>query len=347
MNVLLLSVQCENPTGGIAVWTDHYLHHCCDSGIQCRIVNTEVALGQRVTRRQRLFGEISRTRRIFRGIRGALTEGTFDVAHLNTSCGPYGLFRDCAIAGKLRRQGIPVVTHYHCDIPQWINNPLRRAALHKLARISALNLVLCESSRRYLENMGIDSVKIPNFIDRGAVADNPKDIRDTLTRIFFVGRVSEKKGAAELYELARRFPDKHFVLAGGIVPPVDSWDKPANLSLIGKISSHKVKDIADEADLFLFPSHSEGFSLALMEAMARGLPCVAYDSVGANGDMLADGCGVTVPYGDVEALTEAVRRLEDPAQRKAISENAIAKVRDRYTTDAVLTLIQSLYKGIL
>ena len=87
--------------------------------------------------------------------------------------------------------------------------------------------------------------------------------------------------------------------------------------------------------------------MALMEAMARGVPCVAFDSVGANSDMLADGCGVTVPYGDIDALEQAIRNLEDQEIRKAISEKAIAKVRDNYTTGAVLTLFKSLYESIL
>lgn len=347
MKTLLISVQCANAVGGIAVWTDHYLSRCEAAGIRCRLVNAEVAVARSTNPVKRLLGEEKRTRRIFARLNKALTEGSYHVAHLNTSCGPYGLFRDYAIAKRIRRKGIPVVIHYHCDVPNWINTRSRRTVLKKLARLGALNLVLCESSRAYLEQFGVNAVKIPNFITPQAVADHPKEIRDTLDRIFFVGRVSVNKGAAELFALARRFPDKNFVLAGGVIPPVDGWEVPANLRLIGKISSAKVTELSDGADLFLFPSHSEGFSLALMEAMARGLPCVAYDSVGANGDMLAQGCGVTVPYGDVDGLAEAIRRLEDPALRKELSENAVAKVRDHYTTDAVLTSLRSLYETIL
>ncbi|MBE6807671.1 MAG: glycosyltransferase family 4 protein [Ruminococcaceae bacterium] len=344
MNVLLITAKKAAVVGGIAVWTEHYLSQCEQHDLHCTLVNTEKGTEKTFGG---VFSEITRTQRITKDLKQALKNGHYDIVHLNTSCGPFGLFRDYAMAKKLKKKGIPIVTHYHCDIPQWINNGLRRRTVKKLAQISCLNLVLCENSRVYLEQFGIDAVKVPNFIKEEVVSDHPKTIRDVLTRIFFVGRVSEPKGAAEMYELAKRFPDKTFALAGGVVPPVDTWEKPDNLRLLGRISSPKVMEILDDADLFLFPSHSEGFSIALMEAMARGVPCLAYETVGANSDMLAEDCGVTVPYGDVDALERAIRALEDPAKRQTISQNANRRVRNQYTTDAVLSLFKSLYQSKL
>ena len=343
MNVLLISAKRAAVVGGIAVWTEHYLSKCEQHSIHCSLVNIEKGTEKTFAG----WSEIGRTRRITNDLKNILNTQRFDIAHLNTSCGPFGLFRDYLIARKIHKKGIPVATHYHCDIPDWINNPLRRCVLKKLAKLSCLNFVLCENSRVYLEQFGVDSVKIPNFIEERVIAVQPKEIRDEFSRIFFVGRVSEEKGAEEIYELARRFPDKLFAMAGGMLPPVDRWDKPANVQLMGRLTSDNVMRLLDQADLFLFPSHSEGFSLALMEAMARGVPCLAFDSVGANSDMLADNCGVTVPFKDVDAMEQAIRELEDPAKRKTISENAIAKVRSQYTTDAVLSLFKKLYESKL
>lgn len=343
MNILLISAKKAAVVGGIAVWTEHYLSKCRQHAINCTLVNTEKGT-------EKIFGgwsEIARTKRIMSDLSQALSTNAFDVAHLNTSCGPLGLFRDCLIANKIKKSGVPVATHYHCDIPNWINNPISRLALKKLAKRSDLNFVLCENSRVYLKQFGIDSVKVPNFIDWQVITDKPKETRDTFSRIFFVGRISVPKGAEEIYELARRFPDKLFALAGGIVPPVDTWEKPDNVQLMGRLTSDNIIRLLDQTDLFLFPSHSEGFSLALMEAMARGVPCLAFDSVGANEDMLSDNCGVTVPFGDVDALEQAIRDLEDPEKRKNISENAVRRVREHYTADAVMSLFKSLYESVL
>ena len=343
MNVLLISAKKASSTGGIAVWTNHYLSRCEQHDLHCTLVNTEKGTDNTFGG----FSEISRTRRIYSDLRQTLKNGTFDLAHLNTSCGPFGLYRDYAIALHLKKKGIPVVTHYHCDIPKWINNSLRRRVLKRLAHVSAQIFTLCENSRAYLEELGAKAVKVPNFVEESVVATQPKTIRDALSRIFFVGRISTKKGAAEIFELARRFPDKTFALAGLMVPPVDSWDKPSNIHHMGAIPYAKVLSTLDEADLFLFPSHSEGFSMALMEAMARGVPAIAVDSVGANADMLADSCGVTVPLGDVDAMERAVRELEDPALRATISRNAMEKVKQHYTTDAVLALFKTHYDALI
>ena len=344
MKLLLISVQSTVTRGGIAVWTDHFLNACEKQNIDCTLVNTEV-IGSRVDSGRRNFlDEITRTRRIFRDLKSALKAGSFDVAHLNTSCGNFGLFRDYLVARRLNRAGIPVVTHYHCDIPFWIHNGLSRRFLKKLAMCSKANLVLCENSRRYMENLGMESVKVPNFLSEDLIRSEEKPIREKLERIFFVGRVSVAKGAREMYELAKRFPEITFELLGDVVGDVTTWEVPANVLLPGGKPHGEVMARLDEADLFLFPSHSEGFSVALMESMARGVPAVATD-VGANADMLSEGCGMVVPVKDVDAMEKAIRELRDPKLRTKISRKALERVSTAYTTDGVMAQIKAAYTG--
>ena len=79
------------------------------------------------------------------------------------------------------------------------------------------------------------------------------------------------------------------------------------------------------ADLFVFPTLSEGFSKALLEAMAAGLPVVA-TAVGAAPDILRDGHnGLMVPPADAAAIASAVTRyLRDPEM--AARHGAAARV---------------------
>lgn len=344
MRVLLVSVKNENACGGIAVWTENYLSGCERQGIACTLVNTETVgkRAQQATAKRNLADEFARTKRIFKDLNKCL-KADFDAAHLNTSCGAFGLIRDHFIARKIKKKGIPLVTHYHCDIPCWIHNPISRAALEKLANLSDRNLVLCENSRRYLlEQFAVESEKIPNFIDETLVRNDPKEINENLQRIVFVGRVEEAKGAAELYELARRFPEMAFELMGEVSPQIAGWKKPENVFLLGDKPYAQVIEALDEADLFLLPSHSEGFSMALLEAMARGVPCVATD-VGANADMLCDGCGIVAPKGDVDQMERAIVYLQDARTRKDLSCRAVDKVRAAYVTDKVMQKIKELY----
>jgi len=203
--------------------------------------------------------------------------------------------------------------------------------------------VLCESSRSYLEkSFGSSSHKVPNFLDCALIRKDDKIISDTLKTAFFVGRVSEAKGALELYQLAARFPLVEFRLAGNVSETVASWENPKNITLVGGLSHGEVLAEMDNADIFVFPSHSEGFSLALTEAMARGLPSVATD-VGAASDMLADGCGIVVSVGDVDAMVAAIEHFADSDARKKASACAIKKVREQYSTDVVLEQFKTYY----
>lgn len=344
MRLLLISVKSTVSRGGIAVWTDRFLDKCAQQNIVCSLVNTEI-VGRRITNgKRRLWDEILRTGRIFRDLDKQLKKHVFDVAHLNTSCGNFGLFRDYLVARRIARKGIPVVVHYHCDIPYWIHNAMSRECLGKLAKGSRQNLVLCENSRKYLqEQFGAQAVKIPNFIEEKVIITEPKRIQKRIERVFFVGRVSVAKGAAEMYALAERFPDVTFELVGDVGEDVATWKKPDNILTPGGMQHEKVMERLDEADVFLFPSHSEGFSVALLEAMARGVPAIATD-VGANADMLSDGCGIVVPKGDVDAMEQALRVMADPEERQKISRNAVERVGTSYTADAVMALIRKQYE---
>ena len=114
-----------------------------------------------------------------------------------------------------------------------------------------------------------------------------------------------------MFEVAKCFPDIQFEFIGKPAPEVLELYRPENCVLLGPKAYDEVVSALDNSDLFLFPSHSEGFSMALAEAMARGLPSVATD-VGANLDMLENKGGLVVEKGDVDAMTSSMKELLDP-----------------------------------
>ncbi len=85
----------------------------------------------------------------------------------------------------------------------------------------------------------------------------------------------------------------------------------------------------EEADVFVFPSLSEGVPKVLLEAMARGLPVVA-SRVGGVPDVVCDGeSGLLVRPGDAGALGEAIRRvIRDAGLRRRLSAGALAFARE-------------------
>ena len=295
MRLLLVSPLQENTNGGIAVWTESYLSVAESAGLDVTLVNT-AAVGRRLengSASRSLIDEIKRTRKIFKSLNGALKGGSYSAVHLNTSCGGFGIIRDYLMAKRIRKKQpeARLVVQYHCDVPVQIRTSRAKKYLKKLISLGGENLVLCSSSAEYLlREFGADSKIVPNFVNDYYIRREPKKISAEICRAFFVGRVQPSKGAHEIYELSRRFPDIEFRLAGAVSAAMDGVEKPEGVTLLGPLPHDEVIREMDAADIFVFPSHTEGFSVALMESMARGLPAVA-TPVGANYDMLSDGCG--------------------------------------------------------
>lgn len=345
MKLLLVSVKSEKSRGGIAVWTERYLSRCAAHGIDCTLVNTEIVgkRAQQGTAKRSLADEFVRTRRIFKDL-GKCLKTEFDAAHLNTSCGTFGLFRDYFIARKIKKKGIPLVTHYHCDIPYWIRNRLSRWCLGKLVRLSDENIVLCANSQRFLKaQYGASSRHIPNFVEESLVRTDEKPIRPVISHALFVGRVEQAKGAKELFAAAAQLPHIRFDLVGSVCDTVSDWEKPENVHLLGSVPNEQVIRFLDETDIFLLPSHTEGCSMALMEAMARGVPSVATD-VGANADMLSGGCGIVVRRESAGAIVKAIGDLAPADLRREMSANTVGKIRAHYTDRNVKALIEIISK---
>ena len=158
--------------------------------------------------------------------------------------------------------------------------------------------------------------------------------------------MSVEKGARELYELARKNADVTFVLAGAISEDVKCWEKPDNVQLLGVIPHSKVIEHMDEADVFVFPSKTEGFSMALAEAMARGLPSIATD-VGANMDMLENSGGVVCESNNIDMLLEGFSSIRDFDIRSNMSLWCVNKVRTQYVSGNVVAMFFNHYNRLL
>jgi glycosyltransferase involved in cell wall biosynthesis len=99
--------------------------------------------------------------------------------------------------------------------------------------------------------------------------------------------------------------------------------------------------------LFVLPSYSENFGIALVEAMAAGLPCVMSDQVGIAVDAKEYDAGLVVPC-EAGPLASAMRQLLDaPALRARLGMSARKLVEERFSLEAMSNSLVELYDRVL
>jgi len=100
------------------------------------------------------------------------------------------------------------------------------------------------------------------------------------------------------------------------------------------------------ADLFVSPSHSESFGLAILDAMAAGAPVIATATHGAS--TLISDTDALVPVRDPLALATAITEyLDDPERRLALGKRLAGEARSKFSLAAMCDATERVYKGVL
>ena len=162
-------------------------------------------------------------------------------------------------------------------------------------------------------------------------------------RVLFLGQVSRRKGVCEVLEAAAMMESDpvEFLIVGPNLIQTTLSDRPKpNVRWMGSVTRAAAADWYRQADIFLFPSHSDGFGLTQLEARAWKLPTIASRfcgnvvSDGRNGILLQDVTGT--------ALFDAIRSLlRNPDKLIEMSRNC--RFRD---TDPLTSLGSDLIEAI-
>jgi glycosyltransferase involved in cell wall biosynthesis len=110
---------------------------------------------------------------------------------------------------------------------------------------------------------------------------------------------------------------------------------------------HDVRKVLAQFDIFLFTTKREGLSVAVIEAMASGLPVAATDVGGIAEQVEVGENGYIVPAGDVEAMVERCSELiQAPAKRARFSARSRELALERFSEDTMLLQYADLYKEL-
>ncbi|GGV44634.1 hypothetical protein GCM10010182_81360 [Actinomadura cremea] len=176
-----------------------------------------------------------------------------------------------------------------------------------------------------------------------------------LPAVACVGRLSDEKGVDLLLEAWKRARERRpgwRLHVYGTGPDEEALRRrAAEAGVAGSVEFRgvvaDVEDALVEVSIFALPSRAEGFPMSVLEAMAYGLPTVAFDCApgvrALLGDAGAGDAGVLVPPGDTTAFAEALGRLMDDTDLcRELGANARASVR-RFRPEAVLARWDRLF----
>lgn len=274
-----------------------------------------------------------------------------DVVHVQTALLPVlPLVRALLLCGAARVAGAGVLCHMHSGrlnsgqaeafrptrLYRWLLRGLQLTA-HRVLAVAAPG----EQALRDLVP-GLSVATVHNAVDVGAYTPADPSVQPPLA--VYVGTLSRRKGMHDLVSALELLRDRGTdvtldVVGGGHEVGEREADELRErirgsglpIRLLGSRSPEEVARILTGAQLFVLPSHWEGQPIAILEAMASGLPVLA-TTVGANPDVVRDGVdGRLVPSHDPGALAGALAELvRDPAARVRMGASARARAEKGY-----------------
>lgn len=264
-------------------------------------------------------------------------------------------------AGRL---GIPLSSGFHTRFDNYASHyglglltPLVRSYLRRFHQRAAATLVPTDALARELHAMGITNARLlrravdtqlfhPNRRDEALRASWGVDAATPV--VLYVGRIAPEKNlelAVQAFRAIRqKVPQARYVWVGD--GPARDALQAAHPDFIfaGVQRGEALARHYASADLFPFPSLSETFGNVIIEALAAGLPVVAY-AEGAAREHLADGVnGYCVAPGNAQAFIEAAAKLaNNPALIRHMGRAAHTRMAG-LSPDAVIRDFETLLR---
>jgi lipopolysaccharide/colanic/teichoic acid biosynthesis glycosyltransferase/glycosyltransferase involved in cell wall biosynthesis len=289
-----------------------------------------------------------------------------DILHThNPKPGLYG-----RVLGRLT--GVPLVINTVHGLFATEHDPWAKRGLVYLlegiaARFSDMELVQSAEDLALMHRLGISRKGRTLFLGNGVDVDRFR--RDRFQKTFrsakrvelgigqdkvvlgIVARLVAEKGFLELFEALPKFDPNVEVMAIGphdpdkadaLGPEVVKEATRLGVSFLGERSD--VDELYLAMDLFVLPSHREGFPRAAMEAAASGLAVIATDIRGCREVVDDQLTGLLVGLGDIDALANAVNRLaRDPFLRQRMGVAARAKAEAEFDERRVVQTVLDAY----
>ena len=279
-------------------------------------------------------------------------------------------WRQVAIAVAARLRGARVLLHNHNQAP-YMERPgeyqvgkLNRWAFALLDKLVEANILIAAAGepniRQYMPTVELpviaNSVVVDTVPQSSAVHDPPV--------ILFIGEILERKGIVILLDALDQLDARSASGQGtgnyelrilgdnraGLDPLKDQMVQEITArgraaTMTGPVSRSEVYRHLSEADLYVFPTFTEGQPFTVIEALAAGVPIVA-SNIQAISNMITDGVnGRMIPIDDTAGFSQAISELlADPEQRCQISQANRTLALQRFDRSVFSERIAELYR---
>jgi glycosyltransferase involved in cell wall biosynthesis len=283
-------------------------------------------------------------------------------------------FAPTCAAAIARQQNIPYIVTPYGMLTSWaLSHKQLKKQVYSIIERHNLNQAVAIhcSTPGELQDVINYQVKTPSFVIPYGVHPQPLQpqakqqlhriygIPDTIPIVLFLSRLHPKKRPDLLIEalskLASINPDFHLIVAGSGEPDylnylsnlISSVGLQSQTTMAGFVAGNDKDLLLQGSDVFVLPSYSENFGIAVAEAMAAGLPVIITPDVQIAPDIVAENAGLVVA-GEVEAVRDAIAQLLASASlRQQLGENGKHLVNRRYSWRAIASNLSGIYRSIV
>jgi L-malate glycosyltransferase len=233
--------------------------------------------------------------------------------------------------------------HYKTDLRMWFNLAVKRSSA--ITAVSRFTADLVQRDMKLIKPIRViyNGVNTNRFVPSTSPGVSGSEVR-----VFFSGNLTRRKGVQWLPAIAKRLNEKIKIFyTQGLRNRSDLESHPA-LQSIGSIPHEGMPGRYQEMDILVMPTVREGLSVAVLEAMASGLPVVASDCSSLPEQIVDGKGGFLCPVGDGDAFAEKINILADsPSLRREMGQYNRNKVEQRFTVDQMVVGYQELYEELL
>jgi L-malate glycosyltransferase len=272
-----------------------------------------------------------------------------------------------AALAAYRSGGIPLVVTRHVLFPF---KKIHCLTLGRVARVIAVSQAVAEvlhaqaifdDRKLAVIHNGIDIEKFSRNRNERASAESGRGEKQVRLQVGTIGHLGPIKGHDDFIRAAgivcATRDDVDFIIAGEdksrsgddrqrLGALIEELGLGQRVSLEGWVEN--VAQLLTTLDLFVSSARSEPFGLAIVEAMAAGVPVIATSSEGAREIIESGRSGCLIPISDTEAMASAIcELLDDRNLRERLAANALRRVSEQFSLDRMVARTEQVYQDVL